>query len=600
MRTKVGRKMDPNRNSISWNMVEGEISTRWASKISPESVLPEYPRPQLKRTEWKNLNGLWKYAILPKQTKRVNSFDGDILVPFPVESALSGVKRSLKSKQKLWYQRKFEIPKEWVRKRVLLHFGAVDSEATVWVNDKEVGSHKGGNTPFSFDITDKVNKNLENEIIVSVWDPTDKGGVERGKQTLKPYGIKYTAMSGIWQTVWIEPVPETYVKSLKIITDIDKELMKMSINLVKIQSDDKVVFSILEKNKEIGKFVKDVSGTYEIKIPTPKLWAPNDPFLYDLKITLERDGKMIDEVSSYFGMRKISVGTDEKGFKRLMLNNKELFQLGPLDQGYWPDGLYTAPTDEALKFDIEIAKELGFNTIRKHVKVEPERWYYHCDKLGVLVWQDKVPGGNMNLLAAIKGILARKKQKEVYRPEEQKRQYYKELEEMITTLYNHPSIIMWVPFNEGWGQFDTVNVVNKVKELDPYRLVNNASGWHDFGIGDVADCHKYIGPGIPENIKGRVAVCGEFGGLGLYVKEHMWQKKFRFVYKKFDTAEQVLKTYGDLISKLKEMKKKGLSAGIYTQITDVEGELNGLLTYDREVVKIDKSQVKEWNSSAYE
>ncbi len=592
--------MEPNKNASPWKLVKGEITTRWASKVAPDNVLPEYPRPQLKRTEWKSLNGLWNYAIRHKQTTRDDSFDGVILVPFAVESALSGVKRSLKPKQRLWYQRQFGIPKQWRGKKILLHFGAVDWEATVWINKKELGAHKGGNTPFSFDITDSIHYNAENELVIAVWDPTDKGGVERGKQTLKPYGIKYTAVSGIWQTAWIEPVPETYINTIKMVPDIDSQLIKVKLGLFNAQDKDKVIFSILDKDKEILKSSKDVSEDYELKIPSLKLWSPDNPFLYDLKVCLERESKIIDEIASYFGMRKISVETDQKGYKRLLLNNKELFQLGTLDQGYWPDGLYTAPTDEALKFDIETTKELGFNLIRKHGKIEPDRWYYYCDKLGLLVWQDMMPGGKMNLIAVIKGILKRKKEREAKRSDKGKKQYYKELEEMIISLYNHPSIIMWVPFNEGWGQFDTINVVNKVKELDPYRLVNNASGWHDFGVGDVCDCHKYIGPAMPDNIKGRVAVCGEFGGLGLYIKEHMWQKKLKFVYKKFETAEQILKTYGDLVKNLKELKKVGLSAGVYTQITDVEGELNGLLTYDRELIKMDKMRVKELNLTIYQ
>ncbi|MHA1342433.1 MAG: glycoside hydrolase family 2 protein [Promethearchaeota archaeon] len=582
-----------------WRPIEGQLMSRWAKKILLEKPFLKYPRPQLKRKEWKSLNGLWNYAIRPIKEKIVNSYDGKILVPFAVESALSGVKKKLKPNQKLWYQCNFNIPESWSKKKILLHFGAVDWEATVFVNKRLAGIHKGGYTPFSFDITEFLNEKKNNELIVVVWDPTDKGRIERGKQTLKPYGIKYTAISGIWQTVWLEPVSETYIKSLKMIPNIDEEKLILKVNVVNCKKEDKLRIFIFDKKEEIINIIGGIHTENYLKIPSPKLWYPNSPFLYDLKIQINRNDEIIDEISSYFGMRKISIEKDKHGNKRILLNNEVCFQYGLLDQGYWPGGLYTAPTDEALRNDIEIIKELGFNTIRKHVKVEPARWYYYCDKLGIIVWQDMPNGGKMGLIHTIIGFLKQKKKIEHKRKEEEKKNFYNELESMIDTLFNHPSIIMWIPFNEGWGQFETKKTVEKIKKQDPTRLINNASGWFDQGIGDIRDCHKYIGPEMPNNIKGRAAVCGEFGGLGLKIKGHVWKKKLKFVYKKFQNSQQLTQEYAKLIKKLIFLKKKGLCAAIYTQFTDVEGEINGLLTYDREIIKIDKEKLKKLNLSVY-
>ena len=580
------------RMSQEWEPVKGEIMTRWVNDVNPESPLPEYPRPQLERNEWLNLNGLWNYAIRPKSRKKVDSYDGKILVPFAVESALSGVKKKLSQKQKLWYQRVFSIPKDWNGKRIILHFGAVDWETSVWVNNKEVGKHKGGYVPFSFDVTDCLKENGENELIVSVWDPTNKGGVERGKQTLKPRMIKYTAVSGIWQTVWIEPVSESYIKSLKVVPDIDDNKLDFRAIVFNSDTSDVLEITVLEEKTEISTIKGNPNKEIAIKVPNPKLWNTGNPFLYDLSIKLVRNGQVLDEVSSYFGMRKISVMEDDNGVKRLALNNEILFQYGTLDQGYWPDGLYTAPTDEALKYDIDITRELGFNMIRKHVKVEPARWYYHCDKMGMLVWQDMPNGGKMSLFRMVMNMIFKREE------DRSKTNFYNELEEMIDAFHNYPCIVVWVPFNEGWGQFDTEQTTNKVKNQDPSRLVNEASGWYNRGSGDICDCHKYVGPCYPKDVQERVAVCGEFGGLGCEIDDHMWKKKFKFVYKKFESIEEMTLLYGNLIAKIKEFKEKGLSAGIYTQITDVEGEVNGLLTYDREVVKMNSEKIREINSSA--
>ena len=582
-----------------WQLIEHEIKTRWAKNVLPDNVLPEYPRPQLRRKEWLNINGLWEYAIRPKKQMSVNSFDGKILVPFPIESALSGVKRKVAPKQKLWYRRIFTVSKSWKGQRVLLHFGAVDWEATIWVNGNEIGTHKGGYTPFSFEISDSLDIEGENELLVSVWDPTNKGGQERGKQTLRPYGIYYTAITGIWQTVWLEPVPTTYIESIKMIPDIDNEIIKIRANIQYSQKGEKISVLVKEGEKDVVENTEDAEEQLVIKIPSPKLWSPNNPFLYDINIQLKRGSKILDRVSSYFGMRKIALGVDEKGNRTIELNNQPIFTYGPLDQGYWPDGLYTAPTDEALKYDIEITKELGFNAIRKHVKVESARWYYYCDKIGMLVWQDMPNAGKTGILYMLVNILRNSEKYKGKRKEFEKRNYYNELESMIASFYNHPSIVVWVPFNEGWGQFETEKVVEKVRELDSSRLIDSASGWHDKGVGDICDCHKYPGPKLPEKIRDRAAVCGEFGGLGLKIENHMWDKKFRWAYKRFPNATELTEKYEELILKLKELQKQGLIAAIYTQTTDVEGEINGLLTYDREVIKMDKKQLRDINLSLY-
>ena len=427
-------------------------------------------------------------------------------MPFPVQSALSGVKKYLSQHDRLWYRRTFTVPAAWAGQRVLLHFGAVDWETTIWINGKKAGQHQGGYDPFSLDITGLLKKDGPQEIVVAVWDPNDTGntnGIPRGKQVLKPKGIRYTAISGIWQTVWLEPVPQTFIASLKITPDVDAGTVRLATQSVSYsampQSGEKrfpgndlpsntIEAEVLDGGRVIANASSD-QGALIIKLDNPKLWSPDTPFLYDLKVTLRSGDKQLDTVSSYFGMRKIAMQKDEQGINRLFLNNKPLFQFGPLDQGWWPDGLYTAPTDAALRYDIEATRQMGFNLARKHVKVEPERWYYWADKLGLLVWQD-MPSANRN--PGSDAIFER------------------EYKAMIETHYNHPSIVMWVPFNERWGQYDTARIVDWTKKLDPTRLVDNASGWDDMNCGDVWDMHAYPGPGMNRVTDQRASVLGEF------------------------------------------------------------------------------------------
>ncbi len=593
---KITKKNTMKKNN-QWEPIEGQIMTRWSRDIDPTKPLPEYPRPQFKRNDWLNLNGLWDYAIRPKEEIEVKNYDGQILVPFPIESALSGVKKKLKPKQKLWYRRTFTIPDNWKDKNILLHFGAVDWETYVWVNKNKVGTHQGGYTPFSFDISDNINFKKENELVVEVMDTTDKESQERGKQSLRPVAIWYTATSGIWQTVWLEPVPKTYIKNIKLIPKIDTEQLNVSLYIHEPSSSCKIRAEVKDSPTTILSELRNIDDDIILKIPSPKLWSPESPFLYDLTIRIEIENEVIDEIQTYFGMRKISLGKEENGIKNIELNNENLFQYGTLDQGYWPDGLYTAPTDEALRYDIEITKELGFNLIRKHVKVEPARWYYHCDKIGILVWQD-MPNGGVNYMTDLPPNINDYKD---LREEHTKKHYYKELESMISSLYNSPCIITWVPFNEGWGQFDTEKVANLTKKMDPSRLVNAASGWFDFGVGDIFDQHSYPNPIMPniKKIGNRAAAVGEFGGLGLEIENHMWKIKKKFVYRNLPDKQGLMKRYEILISKLKKLIENGLSAAIYTQTTDVEGEVNGLLTYDREVLKMDKQWMREVNLSLY-
>ncbi|MCX6343508.1 MAG: glycoside hydrolase family 2 [Armatimonadetes bacterium] len=563
--------------SAQWAPVPGHIMTKWAKQVSPKNALPEYPRMQMVRKDWLNLNGLWDLAITKKEAARPSEFDKQILVPYPVESALSGVGHMIQPTERIWYKRTVDIPKAWSGKNVLLNFGAVDWDCVVYVNGKEVGKHTGGYSPFSIDITDALKKSGSQEIVLSVFDPTD-AGQPHGKQVLNPGGIMYTGTSGIWQTVWLEPVVKSYIASYTAVPDIDKNELKVKVNSNKAFNTASVKIDALDGKKVVSTASGKPGEEITLKIKNPKLWSPDTPFLYDMKITLT-DGKASDAITSYFGMRKISILKDENGINRLALNNKVLFQYGPLDQGFWPDGIYTAPTDEALRYDIEAMKKLGCNMMRKHVKIEPDRLYYWADRLGLLVWQDMPAGGN---------------------PPDMQANFERELNEMITSLESHPCIIMWVVFNEGWGQYDTPRLVDMVKKRDPSRLVNNASGWSDMRCGDVIDMHNYPGPGMPGVEPNRVAVLGEFGGLGRPIKDHVWKDSGSWGYVSFDDAAKATDAYVSLLTRMLPLIGKGLCAAVYTQTSDCEVEVNGMMTYDREVIKFDPTRSAEAAAKLYE
>jgi beta-galactosidase/beta-glucuronidase len=573
-----------------WQPVEGKIMTRWAKDVTPGTAHSEYPRPQMKREEWKNLNGMWEYAIQLEEEKFPEQYDGFILVPFPVESALSGVKKPVGKENRLWYRRTFTVPGEWSKKRILLNFEAVDWETTVWVNGRKIGTHRGGYDPFSFDITDALKKRGNQEIVFSVWDPINEGTQPRGKQVRDPHGIWYTSVTGIWGTVWMEPVEQTHIQSIRIIPDIDAGEVHVIAHCPDKALGYQVEVEVYDGESTGIKAKGPVGERISLTLNDPKLWYPDAPILYDLAVELkDSQDRAIDHIESYFGMRKISVQEDEFGINRLFLNNQVQFMIGPLDQGWWPDGLYTAPTDEALRYDLEVTKKLGMNMLRKHVKIEPRRFYYWCDRLGLLVWQD-MPNGDSHI---------GREGKDIERTPESAGQFEVELKRMIDNLCNHPSIVMWVPFNEGWGQYDTSRIVDWIKRLDPTRLVDNASGWADRGVGDVHDVHSYPGPDAPANEPNRAAVLGEFGGLGLPIKSHTWQDEKNWGYRSFENAEDLTNAYLELIKKLSVLVEVGLSAAVYTQTTDVEIEVNGLMTYDRAIIKMDAEHIAKINEELY-
>lgn len=559
-------------HAADWKPVPGHIMTEWAAKVDPNNVLPEYPRPQLVREHWVNLNGLWDYAVTKNADAQPAKFEGKILVPFCIESALSGVKRKFTDKDRLWYAREFTAPALARGERLMLNFGAVDYEATVFLNGKRIGTHKGGYDAFFFDITDYL-KSGPNSLVVSVLDGTNNGPVGKQKVSAfdKPDGIFYTATSGIWQTVWLEKVPENHVASLKITPDIDHGILTVVVNA----REGAAMVTVLDSGKEVASQQGKAGEPIVFKIPNAKLWSPESPFLYDLKVTLGSDS-----VTSYAGMRKISKGKCEKGLLRPMLNNKPIYMAGPLDQGYWPDGIYTAPTDEALKFDIEMTKKFGFNMTRKHIKVEPARWYYWTDKLGLLVWQD-MPNG-------VAGKDARAVNDGVPKSKELSDQHELELTTMVAQHFNSPSIVWWVVFNESWGQYDTPRLTKMVKELDPTRLVTGASGWFDAGCGDVIDRHRYQSPAAVRPEGDRIGVCGEFGGLGYVIPGHLWvpEQTESSVYITCADQKDYEKQYLALWKEAFDNDiQSGTSAGVYTEITDIEKEVNGLMTYDRKVTK---------------
>nr|WP_199082970.1 sugar-binding domain-containing protein [Pedobacter sp. ASV19] len=548
------------------------IQSRWAKEVSPTNALKEYPRPAMVRSGWTNLNGLWDYTVTPKDQETKVVAEGKILVPYPIESALSGVKRTLLPSEQLTYKRSFSKPVLRSGERVLLHFGAVDWKSSIFVNGKPVGEHTGGYTEFSMDITDSLVSG-DNSLVVKVLDPTDQGVGPHGKQVLNPANIYYTPTSGIWQTVWMEVVPAVSISSLIITPDIDKSVVNITVNS---ETNSAVALNL------DGKVIRGMSNTMiTVPMKDPKLWSPGAPNLYDFTVTLGSD-----VVKSYFGMRKISIGKDEKGIDRIFLNNKPYYNLGTLDQGFWPDGLYTAPTDEALAFDIKAIKAMGFNTIRKHIKVEPARWYYHADKIGILVWQDMV-NPNQGLPEGAKGA------------------FEAQAKETIAQLHNYPSIVTWVLFNEKWGQYDQQRLTEWIKTVDPSRIVNGHSGEllyvnnqlrspspNAYVSADMTDVHAYPDPMMSMKLSGKAQVCGEFGGIGVFIPEHQWLTGSAWGYVQ-EKAVDLMAKYKGMNQQLESFEKEGLSGSIYTQPFDVEGEQNGLMTYDREVVKIPFGELRK-------
>lgn len=574
-----------------WQPAGDRIKTEWAENIDPANPLPEYPRPLLVRSQWLNLNGEWNYVIKEKGSYIPESFDGRILVPYPVESSLSGVMRNVGANNELWYHRTFTIPADWKNRNVLLNFGAVDWQADIWVNGIKAGSHRGGYSPFSIDITPFLVKG-DQSLVVRVWDPVDKGYQPRGKQVENPRGIWYTPVTGIWQTVWLEPVNKVHISHLRTVTDIDGETITVQATVEGVLASDIIEVKVLKNGLSIASGKSAAGQEAFVRIPEPQLWSPELPFLYDMEITVYRDGKPADVAKSYFGMRKISTHRDENGIVRLQLNNRDYFQLGPLDQGWWPDGLYTAPTDEALLFDIVKTKDLGFNMIRKHVKVEPARWYYHCDREGILVWQDMPSGDRSPQWQSrnwFNGL-------EFQRSAESEENFRHEWKEIMDLTISNPSVVVWVPFNEAWGQFKTAEIAEWTKNYDPTRLVNPASGGNHYEVGDILDMHNY-----PEPIMGlfdskRSNVLGEYGGIGLAVEEHLWEAERNWGYVQYKTGEEATAAYVDLAEKLLKLIPFGYSAAVYTQTTDVEIEVNGLMTYDRKVIKLDREKVQKVNT----
>lgn len=577
------------------------LKTRWADEAMCDLPLPEYPRPQMVRENWTNLNGMFDFAVCDETTEWCEEYTEQIRVPFAVESCLSGICRRISAKDRLWYRKKFTAD---MTKKTLLHFGAVDWECTVFVNGKEIGSHTGGYCPFTLDITAAL-KEGDNELVVKVYDPTDEGWQNRGKQASESHGFWYTSTSGIWQTVWLESVSQNYIRNYKLTPDIDKSIINIKTDVC---GKGDLYLKIYDGETLVAE--KAVSADDCAEIPEAKLWSPEEPNLYDFVLELRNGDVAEDSVKGYFAMRKFSIGEYE-GYNRLFLNNKPYFQRGLLDQGYWSDGGLTPPTDEAMIYDIQVMKDLGFNMLRKHIKVEPARWYYHCDRIGMLVWQDMVSGGKAlntfhagvlpNVQGVFNPIVNLTKKDNAYATFnrdriEWRQQFEDELFEMIDSLYNYPSICCWVPFNEGWGQFDAKRIGDAVKAYDPSRYVDHASGWYDQKGCDFRSMHKYILPVILPKYDGRPIVLSEYGGYSNKIPNHVWNWEKSFGYQMYKDKDSLTAAYKKLHEKqIIPQIKKGLSATVYTQVSDVEFEVNGMLSYDRELIKLHEDVVKEIN-----
>jgi hypothetical protein len=584
-----------------WQPVAGKMMTRWGKDVSPSNAWREYPRPQFERKSWVNLNGLWDYAITAREETIPTDWLGKILVPYAIEATLSGVGKLLEPDQALWYRRSFKLKLKPDR-RLLLNFEAVDYHATIWVNGRQVGEHIGGNTAFSFDITEAV-KPGQNDITARVWDVT--GGTQlRGKQTLEPGGIWYTRVSGIWQTVWLEEVPTQYLADVRITTTINPAVINVLPELSgKTVSTEKVRVTASLGRRQIASV--EGQGTVKLDIPEAKLWSPAHPNLYDLKIDLlDAQGKVVDTVKSYAGIREVGQKRDAQGNLRFTLNGEEIFHWGPLDQGWWPDGLLTPPSDAALRSDVDYLKQSGFNMIRKHIKVEPRRYYAYCDRIGMMMWQDQVSGGTgqqrggQNL--SPKWTRLQPNPQDAEWSDADHAEWMAELKAMMDELKNHPCIVVWVPFNEAWGQHRSMEVGRWTMDYDPTRLVNIASGGNFWPVGHVADGHRYPDPGFPleqKRFDDFIKVVGEFGGHGWPVEGHLWDtSKRNWGYGGLPkTKEEYLGRFEKSFNILAELKSKGIAAGVYTQTTDVEGEINGLMTYDRAVKKIPASKLAKWH-----
>ena len=621
----------------NWSPVGENIRTPWADQVDPSCPRPEYPRPQMVRGSWMNLNGLWNYAITSAEAADFTG-EGQILVPFAVESSLSGVGRSVGKDNALWYERTFALPKDWRGKDVLLQFGAVDWKAEVWVNDTYVGSHSGGFDPFHFNVTPYLIKSSEQKVTVKVWDGTDSAWIPRGKQVEKPAYIWYTPVTGIWQTVWLEAVPQTHIESYYVVSDISTGEIQVEVQTAALRLGDEYKVEVLEGGigydpaKPSAKAVATAQGAGKVSvtIPQARLWSVEDPYLYGLKISVVRNGKVVDSVNGYTALRKVSKVMTEDGYNRMAINDKPVFQFGPLDQGWWPDGLYTAPTEEAMVWDIVKTKELGFNMIRKHIKVEPQSWYYWCDVHGMLVWQDMPSIADHHGRRSHRGRffknfgedrwfdnrseeLVAAQTNEWSRdsfiggtdcdvPFEWKQNFYKEWEAIIKALKGFQCIVMWVPFNEAWGQFDTKVASDFTMALDPTRLVNASSGGNFHLCGDVQDVHHYPDPMMNAFERKMINVIGEYGGIGYPISGHLWKiTDTNWGYGEvMSSSEQVLKLYEEFVEKLKLLARTGVAGAVYTQTTDVEVEVNGLITYDRKVVKVDEKRMAEINRSLTE
>jgi hypothetical protein len=574
--------------------------TPWADELDPDAVLPGYPRPQLVRDSCLMLNGRWSYAITGSDAAPT-TWDGEILVPFSPEAALSGVERQLQPDEHLWYERAVRLPEGFVVGRVLLHFGAVDQSCRVFVDGVQVGEHRGGYLPFTIDVTESLGDGLEHALRVDVVDPSDTSYHSRGKQALQRGGIWYTAQSGIWQSVWLESVPEQFVRGLEVRPVLDERCVEV---VVEASVAGIATVVLLAEGREVARTSGPGGATLTLPVETPREWSPDDPFLYDLVVTLGAD-----RVESYVGMRSVGISVDERGHARLMLNGRPVFHAGVLDQGYWPDGLYTPPTDAAMVHDIRTMKELGFTVLRKHIKVEPLRWYHHCDRLGMLVWQDMVNGGRRYNPAVITAPVALPVRLDDRRHRLFGRQdaagradFTAELEATVRLLKNTPSIVVWVPFNEGWGQFDAREAVERIRAIDPDRIIDHASGWHDQRAGDLRSLHVYfrrIRPRRSWRRDGRAVVVSEYGGYSLRLPGHEFGPR-EFGYRRYTDPDAFTEAYVELHRReVLPAIAAGLSGTIYTQLSDVEDELNGLLTADRTLVKADADRVREVNAELH-